>query len=417
MKKSVLLFCLMLTACGLAAVSISNAHAAGFALYEWSSRGNGMGGALTALVDDASAIAYNPSAMTRVEGTQSMAGVTLIQPHADVEMNGETASTKGKVYVPPHAYITHQVNDDLWVGFGAYTRYGVGTNYDHDWEGRYNVYKASLESHSFSPAVAYKVNDKWSVGAAVDAMWLSFDLRKIISPLSPVPAARNADLHLDNTGWAWGGNISTHYQFTDKLSVGAIYRTPQRLVGSGKTKILETGVEEDLTMRATLPGSLTFGLAFEPTDVWRFEVDAIYTNWSDYKQIEYRYGSQTATQAFFGQSQTDAAKHFKNVWRLQVGTEIDINDANTLRLGFVWDQSPIKTGYEDYMLPTNDRTMYSVGYGYKSGDWNVDLSLMYLNMDDRHIDARGNSLVTGIYDTDITGSSAYLGGVSVTYNF
>lgn len=414
MKKAVLVVCLLLMLCGVSAVSFSTAHAAGFALYEWSSRGNGMGGAMTALVDDPSAIAHNPSAMTQVEGTQTMAGFTLIQPKADLEIGGTTYNSKGKVYIPPHAYITHQVNDDLWVGFGTYTRFGVGTNYDHDWAGRYNVYKASLQSHSFSPTVAYKLTDKWSLGVALDAMWLAFDLRQIITPLSPT--APNGDLHIDNSGWAWGGNVSTHYEFNEYFSLGAIYRSPQRLVGSGTAKVDGTSIEDDMTMRATLPGSLTMGAAVKPTDWWRFAVDAVYTNWTDYKQIEYRTGSAIGTAAFGGATSVDSTKNWHNTWRFQVGTEFDLNENHTLRFGYVWDKSPIDDKYRDYMLPSNDRQMYSVGYGFKKDAWSLDFSLMYLDMKDTTIDAAKNA-VGGVLDTEISGSHAYLGGLTFGYEF
>lgn len=413
MKKIVLMFCLMLTACGLTAVGFSTANAAGFALYEWSSRGNGMGGALTALVDDASAIAYNPAAMTRAEGTQALAGVTAIAPRADIEIGGETYKTKGKVYLPPHAYITHQMNDDLWVGFGTYTRFGVGTNYEDDWAQAKNVYKASLQAHTLSPTAAYKITDKWSVGVGVDAMWLSFDLRQ----KSPF----NRDVHLDNSGWAWGGNISTHYEFNDQFSMGLIYRSPQRLVGSGEVSVKSGPNEgtEDLTMRATLPGSATLGLAYKPADWWRVELDAVYTNWSDYRKIEYRWGSKTAAELTGVATNTDvnSTKKWHNTIRFQLGSEFDLDEHNTLRLGFVWDQCPINEEYRDYMLPSNDRMMYSAGYGYKQGPWSFDFSLMYLNMRDTYIDTNENHVATITQDAHISNSHAWLGGFSVNYDF
>ncbi len=401
MKKTVLMFCMCLMACVLSVISVSNGYAAGFALYEWSSRGNGMGGALTALVDDASAIAYNPAAMTKAEGTQTLVGSTIIAPGADLEVKGTKYHSKNKVYLPPHAYMTHQMNDDLWVGFGTYTRFGLGTNYEHDWAGKYNVYKASLRSHTFSPAVAYKITDKWSVGAAIDAMWLTFDLRKYVN------MGTDVDLRMSNSGWAWGGNISTHYEFNKYFSLGAVYRTPQRLVGSGDATFGAT--DDDLTMRATLPGSATVGFAVKPTDSWRFEGDVVFTNWSDYSQIEFRFDDLAALSS-------DSTKKWHNAWRFQLGTEYDIDAHNTLRLGFVWDQSPINEEYRDYMLPTNDRQMYSAGYGFKMDSWKIDLSLMYLNMRDTSIDA-GDNDVSGVEDTEITNSHAWLGGISVGYEF
>jgi len=43
----------------LALVGVS--YGAGFALYEWSARGNALGGTLVGRADDASAVAFNPA--------------------------------------------------------------------------------------------------------------------------------------------------------------------------------------------------------------------------------------------------------------------------------------------------------------------------------------------------------------------
>lgn len=397
-------------ACVFTLASVSYVRASGFALYEWSTRGNGMGGALIALADEPSAVAYNPAGMTQLEGTQTQAGMTFIAPSAKAEIGGETYDTVNKVYAPPHAYITHQVNDDLWLGFGVYTRFGVGTNYDDDWAGRYNMYKASLESFTFSPAVAYKLTDDWSVGAALDVMHLSFDLRQVLSPLSGAP---NSRFLLENSGIAVGWNVSTRYEITDSISFGAIYRAPQRLVGHGSSEIESSGLDEELKMRATVPGSASVGFSFEPTDWWRFEADAVYTTWSDYKKIEYNFSDATAAVTGLPEN-LNSLKKWKDTWRFQLGTEFDLNESSSLRFGYVWDESPIRKGYEDYMLPTNDRHMFSCGYGFQKDNWELDLSFMYLMMKDRHIDGRAG---TGVSDTDISDSHGLLGGVSFKYAF
>ena len=136
------------------------AQAAGFALYEWSARGNALGGAMIAKADDASAIAWNPAGITQLEGTQTLAGVSLIAPSNDMttSYNGidTKESTNKKVFVPPHAYITHQVNDSLWLGVGTFTRFGLGTSFDQNWSGRYSSYDTELNSFSVNPNLAYK---------------------------------------------------------------------------------------------------------------------------------------------------------------------------------------------------------------------------------------------------------------------
>lgn len=90
MKKEVVWIFVALGMWALTLVTVPpQAEAAGFGLYEWSNRGNAMGGAIVATQNpDASTVAYNPAAMTRLEGMQTMVGTTMIAPSADVNILG-----------------------------------------------------------------------------------------------------------------------------------------------------------------------------------------------------------------------------------------------------------------------------------------------------------------------------------------
>jgi long-chain fatty acid transport protein len=53
---------------------------AGFGIYEWSARGNALGGAMVGRADDASALAFNPAGITELDGLQIQLGATFIGP-------------------------------------------------------------------------------------------------------------------------------------------------------------------------------------------------------------------------------------------------------------------------------------------------------------------------------------------------
>ena len=56
--------------------------AAGYGIYEWSARGNALGGAMVARDADPSAVAYNPAAITDLPGDQFQLGFTAVAPSA-----------------------------------------------------------------------------------------------------------------------------------------------------------------------------------------------------------------------------------------------------------------------------------------------------------------------------------------------
>jgi long-chain fatty acid transport protein len=74
------------------------AFGAGYGIYEWSARGNALGGTLVGRADDASTVAYNPAGMTQLNGTQVMAGLSGINPQVDVvtKNGGKTETTAGE---------------------------------------------------------------------------------------------------------------------------------------------------------------------------------------------------------------------------------------------------------------------------------------------------------------------------------
>ena len=62
-----------------------------------------------------------------------------------------------------------------------------------------------------------------------------------------------------------------------------------------------------------------------------------------------------------------------------MGVEYDALDWLTLRAGYVFDQSPMTERYEDYLVPTDDRHIYSFGVGFKWEAWTLDLSYAYID--------------------------------------
>ena len=168
MKKSAA--ALVLT--GVAAAT-STALAAGFQLTEQSSLGLGRAYAGAGIVgDDLSAVHYNPAGMTLLEGTRFQAGTTWIALNADY--NGKDGSSENgrlKGQMIPAGYVTHQVNDKIWLGFAMTVPFGMGTEYDKNWAENQRGTDAKIYTFDMNPNIAYKVSDFISVGAGVSVQY------------------------------------------------------------------------------------------------------------------------------------------------------------------------------------------------------------------------------------------------------
>ncbi|MGE4293801.1 MAG: OmpP1/FadL family transporter [Desulfovibrio sp.] len=415
MKKVILSLCVFLGMWALTFLMIvpHQADASGFALYEYDNRANGMGGAVIATQDpNASTVAYNPAAMTRIEGTSVLFGATLIAPSADVNIRGgDHVTTKGKVYAVPHAYGTFQINDWLWFGVGEFSRFGLGTNYDHDWQGAGNMYKASVETFSVNPNLAAKITDDLSVAVGVEYIYGKMDLRRDNRKIAP--AFNEWKLFPEGDAWTW--DAAVHYAPTDWLSFGATYRDWYEFVGKGDGEFTNSAADDEITMKANFPGMLSLGVAVKPLDNLTVEFDYIWTEWSSLKSMVYEFSDKTVAglNPLEASSHITSPKHYSDTSRIQLGVEWLVQENMALRMGYVFDESPQNPEYADYMLPSNDRQIISSGFGYSWGNWTTDLSLMYLWASDKEID----NDVAGVSATDITNCTTWLGGLSVGYKF
>ena len=192
---------------------------AGFALYEGSARGNVIGGGLVASADDPSALFFNPAGITQLKGIQTQIGVTAITPSYSVDVSTGTAPGKydsqTNWFFPPHAYLTYQINDNWYTGLGIFSRFGLGTEFQNGWPGRYNSYRASIQEVEINPNIAYKVNDKFSVAAGLVASYINVTLQRAL----PYPPT-DIDFKVAGDSWGWGVNLALQYKPTDWMQFG-----------------------------------------------------------------------------------------------------------------------------------------------------------------------------------------------------
>jgi long-chain fatty acid transport protein len=354
-----------------------------------------------------------------------MAGVMGIQPVLNVAADGGTYSTdEDALYTPPHFYATWNVNDRYSLGLATFSRFGLGTVFDDDWRGRYNSYEASLQSVSVNPNVAVKVTDKLSAAFGVEAMYLDLNLKREMD--FRFMTQPDGDLDLQADGFGYGFNMGLHYQPCEYAKLGLAYRSPVTMKVTGDAdfssipgNIYNIGAFRDTSASGvvTLPDSFSFGLALYPTEQLSVEVGAVYTMWSKYERLEINFGDEVIPIIQNPFSRTDrivSYKKWKDVWRFNVGVEYEALDWLDLRLGYVYDKTPVPDEHIDYLLPDSDRQIFSGGVGFKGESWNLDLNYSYLLFADRDIDRR---LREYVYDGGVKDADAHIAGVSFTYRF
>lgn len=389
-----------------------NAFAEGFALYEYSARGVALGGATVARKPDPSALAYNPSLIARLNGSHLQFGASAITPdgkmqYTDASGNSDSTRLKPRTWLIPHFYYTQQISDRVTVGVGEFSRFGLGFEYPHNWPGRFSIYKVNLQTVSVAPTVAVAATDKLSLGLGAEIMYVSLDMNKrsrvAVPPASPAPfGTLEVDSDIDDAkDYSYGFNVSGHYQFNEQWAAGLVYRSQMKVRAWGDVAYSNmgfTGLQSPVTQAAAnqtygalfhdgtahaevvMPDSVAGGISWTPFPELSIEAGAVWTNWSTFRALRIHVPKPVSI--------SETTKQWDDSWRFNVGVEYQPLDWLTLRAGYVYDQSPMTERYEDYLIPSNGRDIYSVGLGFKWDACTLDLAYAYIAPKNRVYSAR-----------------------------
>lgn len=428
MKKSAA--ALVLT--GVAAAT-STALAAGFQLTEQSSLGAGRAYAGAGIVgDDLSAVHYNPAGMTLLEGTRFQAGGVWIGLNADYssDISGESENGRLKGQMIPAGYVTHQVNDQVWLGFAMTVPFGMGTEYSKDWEGAGRGTNAKIYTFDMNPSIAWKVSDFLSIGGGISVQYAKAEL--------------GMGLHHDLLGkighgkveadsWDWGFNLGVMISPTDKLRFGLAYRSSIEHEAEGDTKLsgmaspLDRLLEgQNLAMSTTIetPDTIMLTGTWEATDQLRLSGLIRWANWSKFKELKIKNDLPVMIETGLQQNaamfkELNIENDWQDTWLFSVGADYKINSAFTVRGGIAYETSPIDDqSTRMAVIPDTDRVWLSLGASwYATKDLQFDVGATYLmGVGDKDLyddlKSEGGKKI-GEYDS----LDAYLLGVQMQYRF
>ena len=414
---------------------------AGFALYEGSARGNVLGG-LTGHGDDAAAVFYNPAGITNLEGTHIMGGLTLIYPYADLTTtnlydpsSSSKASYEDNIFYPPHAYYTKQLNDKWWLGVGFYSRFGLGSEFDDDWDGRYSSTNADIATVTLNPNIAVKVNDNFSLAFGVNATYIDVTLEQAIDSSrfmaqnfnDPRTNALDAKQTIEGDNLGYGFNLAAFFKVNDQWSFGLTYNSKieQHITGGTAkyerpsapvpdTWFVDTNVDAD---PIDLPESIFFGASYKHSEKFGMGFGVVYTGWGSLERLTFNYENPIIVVPGLGVALDRVSRElqWEDVFRYNVGFEYKVNDTFNLMWGVVYDESPVPDETISYLLPTNDRLLLNLGFGKNIGEWLFEMSYNYLSIQDRTIAQR--QLEEGVLASEVEDGGAHLLGFSLSRKF
>ncbi|MEM9080189.1 MAG: outer membrane protein transport protein [Verrucomicrobiota bacterium] len=380
------------------------AQGAAFQLFERSSSGLGhafSGGA--AYAEDASVLASNPAAMIMLGGNWNIsAGLNLIDVESETtglspNSSGGLSTVSGNAdttsYVPM-LYVTKRVNENLVLGLGTFTTYGLKTEYPDSFADFAGTSLSELVSVNINPSIAYRVNEVITLGAGLDILYAEGN----ISSRSPdaVLAGTGNLFDLEGDDIAFGFNIGVLLELHDRLTFGLHYRSSIELgiegeaaLGTGLNNIAGGAVvipgTYDASLDVELPETVEASLTFKASKCLDLHADVFWTNWDKVPTLSPKVNGTLSDAAV--NSIIETTLNWESTFRYAVGATYRPNEKWTLRAGVAYDQSPVEDDNRTLRIPDRDRIWLSAGFTYHFADhYSVDFGYSHLFADDVTID-------------------------------
>jgi long-chain fatty acid transport protein len=419
-KKVLALF--VASALALPFVAPTTARGAAFGLAEQgvSGLGNAYAGAAAA-AEDASTVWWNPAGMARLpRGKHILFGGHLIIPSTKFTNDGSTTAAgsnaartgnggdAGDAVVVPNLFFAMDLSPAWSFGLGINVPFGLKTEYETDWVGRFQGITSEVKTLNINPAVSYKFSDRASVGFGVSYQHGEIDLLSAVNFGAVIPGAEGQNsTKLD--GDAWGFNIGALFDVTPATRLGVHYRSSLDYEMEGTTSF--SGVPGPLAAVPTLsnsnvkldfetPSTLSFSAAHKASDRLELLADITFTKWSEIKRLPLVRTSGPAN----GATLDTLTFNFDDTVRVAIGGNYKWSGPWTLKAGVAFDQSPVPNAEDrSVRLPDNDRVWFSLGAAYQaSRSGRFDVGYTFIQVKDADINnnqaAAGRGIVRGTYE-------------------
>lgn len=383
----------------------------GFGYLDAASAGSAFAGGAAAGTS-ASTVFFNPAAMSRFDHNEFAAGGTFLYSDIDYgdiasnlaggPLSGGEGGNGGKLFFIPNLYAVYDLKPDVKLGIGLNAPYGLVTQYEETWKGRYNETLTSLKHLVLNPSLSWRINSQWSVGGGVNLTYAKARLRQAIDFGSICTNALGAGAcagfglvagQSDGTGqvdgdeYGFGYNFGILYEPWPGTRIGAHYRSKvdydfrsvtKFTVGAGARAFLNaanmpnafTDTKSDFDL--TIPETASLSVYHDVSDKLAFMADLTWTHWRRFDELRIEADEPTTPTNLI-------LTFWDDTLRISVGGAYKWNDKLTLRGGVAFEEGAINTPFRGPGVPDNDRFEAAVGLGYQITD-SVSLEGAYTHL-------------------------------------
>jgi long-chain fatty acid transport protein len=324
-----------------------------------------LGNAFTAIANDASAVYWNAAGLSYLEGTQLILGTAIIRPSTSfrgVSPDIIKYDMKQQTFFPSHFFITHKISPMFSIGAGVSNPFGLETQWEGDWVGRYLAVETALTTFSAPVVVSYAILPNLSISGGV-----SYNLGhvRINQKNSQTPFEGDADVELEgDDSFGFGYNFGLMWKANHQVTVGASYRSQVEYSFEGTAEA--TGAEQlssvlpsgGISAKLTTPANIQGGIAVQVIKQLLLSADFQWIGWSSYDTLAISFKDP----AFHHISEP---RLYKNTIAIRFGAQYDFNQDVSVLGGIYYDKIPVEPENVNPSLPDSDRLGFSIGVDAK----------------------------------------------------
>ncbi len=369
----------------------------------------GIVGGRYANLKDASAVRVSPANILQIEKSELLINTAIW--HGDISFNSNNGQSvrmeKPWVFPASMYFVQPIIPGRLSFGLGVSTPYGMASVYPQNMSAplRYALpYSSNLLTVDITPAVAFKVTENLSVAVGLDIMYADLTMKQFYdwSKVTGVPGTPEGDIQMHGQGWGLGAYAGVNYTVAKRHRFALVGRLPVKILfhGDFKASNMPAGLPSTLTSSSTFnsdmtfPGSISAGYGFDVTDRFTVGFDFKWSQNSSHDDLPLQIGNNQpllggASSSVFG-------------WRnsIDVGTGMTymLNENWTLRGGYLWSENSQPASTYSPVVCTNDRSIFSLGVGWRGKTRGVDFTYAYVYNPTRVISGSSQPLFDGNYN-------------------
>ncbi len=428
---------------GMTLLALLSASSAAFAtngmnLEGYGAKSHSLGGTSTAFDTGNSGVTNNPATLgLREEGSSEIGiGIRGLHPDVNLEYNGRETGSKGDAYYMPSLSYMRKDGKITW-GVAVLAQGGMGTEYGEN--SPLFSYGTSMTGAPGVPLsgqdirsevgvgrlmfpVAYNLTENTVIGASLDFLWASMDLRMDMDGahfgamsmgqggsvggsmfgtlggmigsgmVSDIDYVRY-DFSNDNAflgeaiGYGTGLKVGFTHRFGKLLTVGGSYHSQTRISDLETSNAVLSfsgtgdafGAGDPVSVKGTIkvrnfewPATFAAGFALYPAERWMISADVKHIDWSSVMgkfATSFTADNIPSNGPFAGQRlDVEMLQNWKDQTVFSVGVQYRATDRLALRTGASFASNPVPDTWLNPLFPAITENHYTAGFGYRVSD-------------------------------------------------